>query len=235
MKTDKFLFLLICIGLSVNSVKSQLVVVPGTETILDKLRLNKGVQGIQYETYNSTVGDPFLYKDFHEGEIIFKNGETYKLNLRYDIYADQVHLKDNDQIYGIIHPEALASISIDTLKLLYCNFGRSPADQSLEAGYFILKTDGKCKLLIRKKIRIQDAEPPKGLQEARPTRFVGMDDTYYLRQEGKSAAVRINGKKDLLTVLEDKKEEINRLIKSEKLKPNSEADLTQIVTFYNSL
>lgn len=234
MKTDKFLLLLICIGLSVNSVKSQLVVVPGSETMLDKLRLNKGIQGIQYETYNNTVGDPFLYKDFHEGEIAFKNGETYKLNLRYDIYADQVHLKDNDLIYGIIHPEALASVSIDTLKLLYCSFVKSPADQSSETGYFILKTDGKCKLLVRKKIRIQDAEPPKGIQEARPTRFVAVGDTYYLRKEGKNA-VRINGKKDLLTVLEDRKEEINKLIKAEKLGTKEVDDLVKIVTFYNSL
>jgi hypothetical protein len=235
MKTVKLPLILLGLLISVNSVNSQLVVVPGSETLLDKLRLNKGVQGIQYETYTTTVGDPFLYKKFHEGEIIFKNGETYKLNLRYDIYSDQVHLKDNDKIYGIIHPEALASISIDTLKLLYCNFVRSPADQSFEAGYFILKTDGKCKLLVRKKIRIQDSEPPKGLQEARPSRFVAMDDAYYVKQEGKSTAVRINGKKDLLTVLEDRKEEINRLIKSEKLKAKSEADLTKIVTFYNSL
>ena len=234
MKTFKLPLLLLCLLISVNSVRSQNVV-PGSEKLLDKLRLNKVMHGIEYETYETTVGDPFLYKDFHEGEIIFKNGETFNLNLRYDIYADQVHLKDNNLIYGIIHPEALASVSIDTLKLLYCSFVKSPADQSSEAGYFILKTDGKCKLLVRKNIRIQDAEPPKGLQEARPTRFVAVGDTYYLRQEGKSAAVRINGKKYLLTVLEDRKEEINRLIKSEKLNAKNEADLTKIVTFYNSL
>ena len=234
MKTVKLAFLFLCLLVSVNTVRSQNVV-PDSEKLLDKLRLNKGIDGIEYETYQTVVGDPFLFKDFHKGELAFKNGETYQLNMRYDIYANQMHLKDNDQIYGIIHPEAIADIVIDTLKFLYCNYATSPSgENSGEGSYFILKTDGKCELLVRKKVRIQDAEPTKGMQEAKPARFVPLDDTYYLRQEGKNA-VRIKGKKTLLTVLEDKKEEINKLIKTEKLSTKNETDLLKIVSAYNSL
>jgi len=234
MKTVKLPLFLLCLLISVNSAISQNVI-PGSEILLDKLRLNKVMHGIEYETYETVAGDPFLFGDFHEGEIIFKNGEAFNLNLRYDIYADQVHLKDNDQIYGIIHPETLASIRIDTVKFLYCNFVNSPSDKSPEeSSYFIVKKDGKCKLLIKKNIRVQDAELPRALQDARPAKFVHLADTYYLKQEGKYA-VRINSKKDITAILADKKNDIDKFIRTEKLKTKEVDDLAKIVTFYDSL
>jgi hypothetical protein len=236
MRSTKSIYILSCIlFFPFSSLQSQLVIVPGSEVILDKLRINESMDGVEYETYATVAGDPFIYRDFHEGELTLKNGETYRLNLRFDIYGNQVHLKNNDQIYGIIHPEKVASIVIDTLTLLYCNYVNSPADNSSgEGSYFILKTDGKCKLLLKKNIRIQDAEPSKGLQDAKPAKFVHLGDTYYLKQEGKNA-IRINGKKDLLTVLGDKKDEINRLIKTEKLGRKNPGELVKIVSYYNSL
>jgi len=210
-------------------------VVPGSDYMLDKLRLNKVMDGIEYETYETVVGDPFIYKDFHEGDLTLQNGEVYKLNMRYDIYGNQVHIKNKDQIFGIIYPEKVASIVIDTIKLLYFNYVNSPGDKSkAESTYFILKTDGKCSLLIKKNIRIQDAELPKVLQDAKPAKFIHTSDTYYLKVEGKSA-FRINSKKDLLNILADRKDELSKFIDSNKLGTKDLDDLVKIVTFYNSL
>lgn len=210
-------------------------VVPGSDYMLDKLRLNKVMDGIENDTYETTVGDPFIYKDFHEGVLTLLNGEAYQLTMRYDIFGDQVHIKNKDQILGIIYPEKVASIVIDTIKLLYCNNVNSPSDKSkAESAYFILKTDGKCSLLIKKNIRVQDAEPPKVLQDAKPAKFIHTSDTYYLKVEGKSA-FRINNKKDLLNILADRKDELSKFIDSNKLGTKHLDDLVKIVTFYNSL
>ena len=226
--------MLLYLLVSINTIRSQSVV-PGSEKLLDKMRLNKVMHGIEYETYETVLGDPFLYRDFHEGEIIFRNGETFDLNLRYDIYADQIHLKNNGQIYGIIHPEALTSVRIDTLKFLYCNFVNSLSDRRPEeSSYFIVMTDGKCKLLVKRNIRVQDAEPPAVLKDARPAKFVHLPDTYYLKQEWENA-VRINSLKDITAVMADKKEDIENLIRSEKLGIKKADDLVKIVTFYNNL
>jgi hypothetical protein len=203
--------------------------------MLDKLRLNKVMHGIEYETYGTTAGDPYIYKDFHEGELTLQNGETYRLDMRYDIYGNQVHLKNNDQIFGIIHPEKVASIVIDTLRLLYCNYVNSPGDKSSgEGSYFILKTNGKCKLLLKKNIRIQDAELPKVLQDAKPAKFIYLSDTYYLKLDDKSA-LRINSKKDLFNLLADKKNELNEFINTNKLGTKNLNDLVKIISFYNNL
>jgi len=234
MKTAKLPLLLLCLIISVNSVRSQNVV-PESEFMLDKLRLNKVMDGIEYETYETTLGDPFIYKDFHEGALTLQNGDVYKLDMRYDIFGNQVHIKNKGQIFGIIYPEKVASIVIDTLKLIYCNYVNSPGDKSkAESNYFILKTDGRCSLLARKNIRVQEAEPPKVLQDAKPAKFIHTSDTYYLRPDKKSA-VRVNSKKDLLNILADKKDELKKFIDSNKLGTKDLEDLVKIVTFYNSL
>ena len=220
--------------LSSYAVHSQ-IIVPGSESLLAKLRLNEGIEGIKSETYDNITGDPYIYKDFHEGELTLQNGETYRLNLRYDIYGNQVHLKDNDNIYGIIHPEKIALIVIDTVRFLYSNYGNSPGGKSSRnESYFILKNDGKCKLLIKRNIRIQDAEPPKLYQDAKPAKFIHTNNTYYLKLEDNNA-VLIRNKKDILSVLNDKKEAITAYLNSNNPNIKKVEDLSGIVNYYNSL
>ena len=232
IKSSVFFF---CITfLSSFSAHSQYIV-PGSESLLAKLRLNESIGGIKTETYDNITGDPYIYKDFHEGELVLKNGETYQLDLRYDIYGNQVHLKNNDNIYGIIHPEKIALIVIDTVSLLYCNYGNSPGNKSSRKGsYFILKNDGKCKLLIRKNMRIQDAEPPKVLQDAKPARFIHTMDTYYLKPEDNNA-VPVRNEKDVISVLSDKKEAVTTFMNTNNTSINKIEDITALVDYYNSL
>jgi hypothetical protein len=235
MERIKSFAFLICITFFLSySVHSQNVV-PNSESLLAKLRLNESIGGIKNVTYDKIKGDPYIYKDFHEGELILKNGETFRLDLRYDIYGDQVHLKNNDNIYGIIHPEKISLIVIDTVRFLYCGYVNSPASESSRYdSYFILKTDGKCKLLIRKNVRIQDAEPPKPLQDAKPARFIHTNDSYYLKLENKNAVLMRN-KKDIISVLTDQKEALNKFISSNKSRMNKIEDLIKIVDYYNNL
>jgi hypothetical protein len=210
-------------------------VVPGSGELLSKLRLNKNAGGIEKVTYSNIDGDPFIYRDFIPGRMILKNGEIYSLNLRYDIYTSKIQFKDKDEIFEIINQEKLALIVIDTITFQYSNYLKSPGEaNSVENSWFILKTDGKCKLFIKKNIRIQDAELPKPYQEAKPAKFIHTSDTYYLKPEDKSA-VRIDNKKDLLNIFTDKKDQITEFINSNKLGVKEVYDLVKIISFYNSL
>ncbi len=88
-------------------------------------------------------------------------------------------------------------------------------------------------MLIKKNIRIQDAELPKLYQDAKPAKFIHTGDTYYLKPENKTA-VRIDNKKDLLSILADKKDEITSFINSNKLGVKEVDDLAKIISFYNN-
>jgi len=112
---------------------------------------------------------------------------------------------------------------------------KSPGSESSNhSSYFILKTDGKCKLLLRKNIRIQDAEPPRPYQEAKPAKFVHTGDTYYIKL-GQENAVLIRNKKDIISVLTDQKEALKKFIKSNKSNLKNIEDLIGIVDYYNNL
>ena len=230
-------YLILCIlFLSVpENVRSQQVYLDGSEELLNTFRLDRNITQFETLTYASIDGNPFLYENFAPGRIVLNTGETHRLDLRYDIYAGQIQFKNKEKVYEVVNPDKMSLIVIDTISFQYTNYLKSPGDKTPEGSSFlILSTDGKCKLLVKKNMRIQDAEVPKAYQEARPAKFIPTGDTYYLQLE-KNFAVRVNSKKELLNILADKKDELNKFIDSNKLGTKDLDDLVKIVTFYNSL
>jgi hypothetical protein len=228
MKIIRTFFLSAFLIISLNAQAQQIV--PGSETLLDKLRLNKGISGPKNVLYADIVGNPYIFENFQKGKLILNNGEEYDITLRYDIYANELHIRANGEIYAIIHPEKVKLAEAGDIKFIYSGYTKSPEESS----YFIVRTDGKCKLLIKKNIRIQDAEPAKLYQEAKPAKFILTNDTYYLKLEDKSA-VRIRNKKEIFSVLGDQKEALNRFISSNNLAFKNVEALDKIVSYYNGL
>ena len=69
---------------------------------------------------------------------------------------------------------------------------------------------------------------------AKPARFIDLEDFIYLKLEDKDA-VRINSRKDILSVLNDRKDKVIKFLKDENLKTSDIEDLKKIVAFYNGL
>ena len=236
MKIIKSLILLASLfSLGEESLKAQIQYVVGSDVILDKLRLNRGIEGEDNLFYDDVQGDPFIFREFHQGTLYVLPDTKASVMVRFDIYADQMHIKDKDQIYAIIHPEKVRLIEAGDYKFIYSAYLASPGDKEAEkSGYFILKVDGKCKLLLKKNIRVQAAEPEKLYQEAKPPKFLSSDDTYFLKIDG-NGAIRIRSKKDLLKVLADKSGAIDSYMSSNKLDAKDIKDLVKIITYYNTL
>ncbi|MDP2336212.1 MAG: hypothetical protein Q8N05_07135 [Bacteroidota bacterium] len=226
-----FIFIFIIGTLSVHSQ----VTVTNSEILLDKLRLNKGINGTETATYSTINGSPFLNSEFVKGQITLISGEKSDANLRYDVYANEMQIKEKSEIFAIFHPEIVKVIEIDSLKFVYSIYLKTLGDEnSKDASYFILKADGKCQLLIKKNMRIQDAEPAKLYQDAKPARFIPTKDTYYLKLKDENA-VKIRNRKELLSVLGNQKESFSEFISLNKLSTNDIEDLFRIVSFYNGL
>lgn len=207
----------------------------GSESLLDKLRLNKGISGDVFTLYSNINGYPYLFKDFTKGKLVVNNGAVFNVNVRYDMYANQMHLKDKEDIYAITHPEKIMLIETDSLKFVYSRYVKSTGEETnKDSSYFILKTDGKCLLLIKKNIRIQDSEPPKLYQDAKPPKFIITNDTYYLKFKNISA-VRIKNEKELLNVLNDQNQKMIKFIRTNKIGVKKIEDLVKVVDYYNGL
>jgi len=214
--------------------KSQ-IPVAGSETLLDKLRLNKATNGDVTTLYADVNGNPYLFKDFKKGQLIVNSGGKFDVFVRYDMYANEMHIKNNGEVYAIIYPEKVKSIEVDSLKFIYSRYVNSSGEEPAKIGcYFIVKADGKCKLLVKKNIRIQDAEQPKLYVDAKPAKFIPSNDTYYLKPKAQNA-LKIRNEKDLLSSLADQKVALNKFMKSNKLRIKDIDDLIKIVNYYNSL
>jgi hypothetical protein len=234
----KIKYLAFTIGLlliNISIVQSQ-IPVSGSDMLLDKLRLNKGINGVEPTLYANINGDPFIFKDFAKGKLIVVNSdEKFDVLIRYDTYANEMHFKVKNEIYAIIHPEKVKAIETDSLKFIYSKFSKSPGEESAKDGsYFIVKADGKCKLLIKKSVRIQDAEPTKLYVEAKPAKFIPLKDAYYLKLKDENS-IKIRNEKELLTLLADQNQALAIFIKSNKLDVKNIEDLTRIIAYYNQL
>lgn len=209
--------------------------ISGSEVMLDKLRLNKGIKGMNDIEYSSVQGDPFIFRNFKIGSLTALSGEKFNVEVRYDMFANEMHVKNKDEIFAIIHPEKVKLIEADDLKFIYSQYAKGPGENSNgDSSYFILNADGKCKLLVKKNVRIQDAEPPKLYQDAKPARFVATNDLYYLKIN-ENDAIKIKNEKELTTILADKASDLKTFIKTNHLTATKLEDLNKIVTYYNSL
>jgi len=155
--------------------------------------------------------------------------------MRYDIYANLIHVRLDDNVFAIAYPERLSRIIIDTITFIH-DYIIKPGNENVtgKSSYFIVKTDGRCKLLIKMNLRIQDPEPPKVLQDAKPAKFINTGDTYYLKLED-NHSVLIRNKKDMLSVLTDQKEAVSKLMSSNGYGTKKIEDLVRIVNYYNNL
>jgi len=201
--------------------------VPNSDDLLDKLRLNKSIGGHKDVSYKDISGTPFIFEDFQTGEVILKTGEKHTADMRYDKYAGEMQFRIKGIVYAIALPEAIDYIEIKGIRFVYSTTNSG-------SDYMQVLADGKCKLLAEKRVRIQDAEPPKPYQMAKPARFIDLEDLIYLKLADKEA-VRINSRKDLLNVLNDKKDQVSQFLKEENLKLSDTEDLKKVIAFYNSL
>lgn len=234
MKTIKWLLLLAVFFISASSIKSQNVV-PGSEALLAKLRLNEGIKGIEYTPYSDIIGDPYIFSDFKPGQIVFKTDEVYDVEIRYDIYADLIQIRYQGNMFAVAHPDKLKKIIVDTVVFVHDHLTKSAGrDIQNKSSYFILQTDGKCKMLVKKNIRIQDPEPPKILQDAKPARFIHTNDTYYLKLD-ENHPVLIKNKNDILDLLNDQEAALLDFMNAEQTRINKMQDLIHLVNYYNSL
>jgi hypothetical protein len=204
--------------------------------LLNRLRLEHNMKSREEVSYDRIEGDPFLYQAFVPGRLLLKTGEDLKLNLRYDLYKGEVQFRHKDESYTLINTQSVSSVLIDTLKFVYSGYLRSPGDKSsVENSWFILKKEGKCKLLVKTNLRLQAATPPKPYkEEGIPAKFIRTRDTYYFELQSENA-VKIDSKKDILDILADKRDQMSGFITSNKLDIKDVNDLARIVSYYDGL
>jgi hypothetical protein len=178
-------------------------------------------------------GTPFLNDEFIEGSIFTTSKTQYvDVPLRYNIYNDQIEFQLGEApVQALAAPETIELIEYGDFVFEYAPYTNA---KKIKRGFFIVKEKGNATLYSKPQVIFENAKKPAAYQDAVPARFLNRPDEYYIRV-GKEPAMLIAKKKDLEEVFPDHKDEISGFIKKNKVKPNDQESLKELVQFYNSL
>ncbi|RKE04242.1 hypothetical protein [Marinifilum flexuosum] len=203
---------------------------PSLVNLYNQVKTSKTMDANQYESID---GSPYLNKQFEKGFVISKDSLLYTgLILRYNNYQDIIEFQKDDISYELSNQFPLLYVKINDRIYERLKFKSKEGDK---LGYFQIISDGKVTLYSKKKVNFVEAKPAHGYVEYKPAKFKAEPISYYLKKEGSYTANLIKNKKDIVSLLSDKKVEVLTFINENKLKTSKGEDISRIIDYYNKL
>jgi murein DD-endopeptidase MepM/ murein hydrolase activator NlpD len=192
-------------------------------------RLLSGTEYLDY-TPGNTIGNQFyLAATAQPGNVYYDGRYFVKVPLLYDLKLDQLILADTVRRVKLrLINERVAFFVLDGRR-----FVRLGADSAtgLPAGFYQLLLAGRTQLLIRRSKRVAEELVQQHLS------FVYKETArLFVKKDGR--LTEINKLKTLLDALADRKPELQKFARSQKLKFSPaarEVSAVQLVSYYNSL
>ncbi|MEO6639262.1 MAG: hypothetical protein ABIN25_13370 [Ginsengibacter sp.] len=174
-------------------------------------------------------GSPFFNNsDVSKGWIGYE-GKLYNLvSLLYDLTRNEVViLMPDSNSRAVLHNEFIDSFQL--AGHTFINLKEDPAQNIAITGFYDVLHEGKVQLLARRSKTMREI-----LKENPVVRVMVPRDVFYIHKSG--LYYLVDNKKDVLRVLGDRKSDIKKMIRSQRIKlnrKNFENALISIVTFYN--
>lgn len=176
-------------------------------------------------------GSAYLNDEFIIGTVTLNTGVKYSnIPLRYNVYNDEIEFRSNSgKLFNIHNPESIKELTIGDSKFIYTDCILHKRNEKLFVEVIL---ESNISLLKRYKMKLN---PPKEAETHKPAQsysLVKIPSEFLIRKSDGTARLFKN-KKELLTLLSDKSDKIDKLIKQQKLSANNEQDLKTIVKYYN--
>jgi len=185
---------------------------------------------------SSVEGSPYEQETFVMGKAAEKlTNNSINYYLRYNIYNDEIQMKiklDDEKIVGLIKSLNHYAV-INNREYHYMSYSEN--DKSINEGYFILvSNDIKNSLYLKKIVKFKVGQPAKdSFRKAIPSAFKNFERYYY--QKGRVLFQVPTKKKEILLHFSDKKEDLKKFMKAEKINLKNEKDLIKLFKYYDSL
>ncbi|HLT73340.1 MAG TPA: hypothetical protein VKZ75_11845 [Cyclobacteriaceae bacterium] len=173
---------------------------------------------------------------WHEGRIVLVSGDTLKGKVKYDLMQDLVQYDFPNVRTEVFTPRKILFFEIfDKTVNRYRNFFTLPYNAT--TGYrtplfFELMAEGNMTLLAREVLEYRTYNSP--YYYGNFSRQVLVYKYFFLKEDG--SIVEFTGNRnDLLTLMGNKSESVEKYMKENKLKFEEKYDLARIVGYYNSL
>ena len=197
-------------------------------------RNSKIFTGIFYnDSHLGIIGDPFFMKDAWEISTIVYEGQPYdSIYIKYDIYKDIVIVKYVDKRSYVI-PLEVDKAKVDEFSVMGHHFIRIEFDSlsTIKTGFFDLLYDGETATVLAK--RQKEILITNELN--RLAKEFSLKEKHYINLGNNFHEIK--GKKSILDVLSDRKNEVKAFLKKNKtrLKNDHEKQLIEAVKYYDSI
>lgn len=191
---------------------------------------------ILFFSLNIAVAQEWAFEQWHDGKIVLITGDTLKGNVKYDLQQDLVQYERSKTAPEVFTPRKVLYFEIyDRTVNRYRIFFALPYNATISyktSIFFELLEEGKLTLLAREAVEYRTFSSPYYFGSY--TREVLVYKYFFLEEDG-SIVEFIGNKNDLLSLMGNKSEDVDKYIRTNRLKFDEKYDLVKIVAYYNSL
>jgi hypothetical protein len=181
-------------------------------------------------------GQEFAFEYWHDGKLVTEHGDTLKGSIQYNMQSDLIQIKHEGQLETFTARKVIFAEIFDSTIKEYRQFYSLPfalSDKQYKTPvFFELLAEGKMTLLARESLEYKTYSAFN--YYGTYTRLVLVHKYFLLDESG--AIIEFQGtKNDWLALMGNKAAEVQKFVKMNKLDFDDKKELTQIVTYYNSL
>ncbi len=184
---------------------------------------------------NNVKGSPYENEEYTQGKLIDEvTNQEKNCFFRYNAFTDEVEIKNDNktETESMLKSKGIYILS-EGKEYRYNNYVTTDNQLFNQISICLLKE----KPFSIHKYVIKEFVPEKkaqtSLEQDKPARL-RTKDYYFIERNGTLIPIEIH-KKTLVKSIPSHQKEVEKFIKSNKLKLKSEADLVKVITYYNSL
>lgn len=176
-------------------------------------------------------GSPYANEEFVLGKVFAEGQKPYNGLLRYNAYQDGIEMKTDKGVITLLKRDYL-SAEINGKLYRIENYDKNGA---IRKTYFAELSKGKARLLLKQgKKFVEERAATSSYSKDQPAKFED-EISYYIITEGNAAIETRLKAKDVIAALPDHQKELSAFVKKNKLKLKTEAEVMQLLAYYNSL
>ncbi|HIP48762.1 MAG TPA: hypothetical protein EYG92_07345 [Lutibacter sp.] len=191
-------------------------------------KYNRSGDVVVYSTPNEIKGSNYLFKTWENKNVIhYKEGNQILKNININVKDNNFEFKISEKSVLIIDPKNIEYITIN-----YKNYKFYSFEGSHNKIFEIVALSKKIEIL--KSFEIYFVKGIANPVITNPIDKYVLKTRYHIKKEDKISDFKLK-KKRILSIFSDKKDEITKYVKKNKLSYKKEKDVKQIFSYYSSL
>ncbi|MEO5978811.1 MAG: hypothetical protein ABIS36_23705 [Chryseolinea sp.] len=197
----------------------------------DQMLILESKKSIKSGDVEPIDGTPYLSDEFQPGNVVTTKGVFTAIPMRYNIGEDYIEFKQKDITYILDPSSKVKKVSISDKNFMVDDY---TVKGKTRKGFYILLDSGKITVLVKKKVLLHPAQPPKALEsDGHHAKYEKLSDDFAYKLNG-GPITDISSVKKMIEVLPDHQEELKKFVSKERISKN-QTDLAKLAHYYNQL